>query len=567
MLLVAVLILGLLGALLFSEFGKTDAKFARAADARKTLSKGRSALIGFSMGAIPTIVARPGDTIRPDVLSESPGNYDGTHDSGCLNSVSANGLPLVTSGATMRCLGRFPWRSFGLTLEMTSDQDTLGEMPWYAVSANLVNPLCVDTINSATVTRPFSSGVCNSASMPHPWLTVRDGSGNVLSSRVAVVLIVPGPPINGQQRRPYPNLGGANQYLDSVTIGGVTYSNADLDNDFVIGNHTATFNDMVTYITIDEWIALAEKRAANELIERVASDQNKESFRIKHNGNRLPWLAAFASPEAPQSYAPSANTFQGLLPIYSPGSSYPTSFTYQFVATAPVTYTISGSTLTPAMLNSYINVVRFVPLSAGQCAWIAGNSRRVSCEESITTGLPAGIAKRVLAITAEAKPTTAISSTPATRTSVTTRNIENATGSFTITDYSTAGTVLGTATSNAGINSASVTGMTLPLNITLPDWFAENKWHEFMYAAVAPDHAPAAGGSCTAACLTVGDKTNIKFVVITVGPALPALTQTRPSPLITNYLDSEENRDGNLIFTATSLERTNLNNDQIFIAP
>ncbi len=237
-------------------------------EAAETLSESKDALIGYTVS--PTGAGqRPGDMLRPDTASETTADYDGTTD-GCLDVTQPNGLPHGT-GANMRCLGRLPWKNLGLSNQGGVENDPSGIMPWYAVSANLVDPTCLDILNSDTITLPTPTVTANSytttchstAILPHPWLTVRDASGNVISNRVAAVLIIPGAPVGGQSRPTAP-LAGASAYLDSVTVGGTTYSNADMDNDFITAPPSDTFNDTVLFITIDELMAAVEKRAATE---------------------------------------------------------------------------------------------------------------------------------------------------------------------------------------------------------------------------------------------------------------------------------------------------------------
>ena len=64
--------------------------------------------------------------------------------------------------------------------------DATGEALWYAVSSNLVYE---------SPSYPFiSPGLLGKSD---GWITVRDGTGAILSSRVAFVLIAPGPALAG----------------------------------------------------------------------------------------------------------------------------------------------------------------------------------------------------------------------------------------------------------------------------------------------------------------------------------------------------------------------------------
>ncbi len=569
LLLLVVFVLATLGILLLFGLATASRIPQPQRDTRETLARSQSALAGFSMGAIGAN-ARPGNTFAPDVLSESPGNYNGRSPLGCFDVSKPNGLPLIPTGSTMRCLGRLPWRELGIEVRTDTQEDVLGEMPWIAISANLLDTICLGVLNSNTVHQPYTGYACDGTTLPHPWLTVRDAQANVVSNKVAIVLIVPGPPLNRQIRQPVPNLGGASQYLDSVTIGGTNFSNADLDNDFIVGTRSETFNDVVSYITVDEWMAFAEKRVGGELINAIANSANPNSFRTKYNNNRVPWSAPFADPSFAGSYLPTAGTLQGLLPVYSPEIDYPTSLTYKFTSTGGLSFDTQGTTLPQSTLNGFVNSQRLVPSTRGACKWTTAGIADVACNETLVTGLPLGVAKRVIQITITAS-SSGFTILPATSTSVTTRNINKPTtaaaGFFTVNDYSSAGTLVSTATVSGGSASASVTGMTMPLNVVLPKWIAENRWQEVVYAAVAPDHAPGSSGTCGAACLNVGNRNDVQFAVLTTGPALAGLGQLRPSPTLSNYLDTTENSNGDRIFLGTSIARTPTYNDQIFTFP
>jgi hypothetical protein len=201
------------------------------------LAQAKDALMGYVVSRGDPL-ERPGDFPCPDRATD--GNYDGTQDSPC-----ATGL-----------LGRLPWRTapvgMGIVQGLNTDVlDASGERLWYGVSRNVVDPTGVAQMNPDIL-----------SSAPYPWITVRDSQGNVLSNRVAAVIIAPGPIVGGQSRAGATP--GAAQYLDSLTVGGTTYSNADFDGDFITAPSSNTFNDRLIFITIDEIVPLLEKRAARE---------------------------------------------------------------------------------------------------------------------------------------------------------------------------------------------------------------------------------------------------------------------------------------------------------------
>ncbi len=239
----------------------------------------------------------PGTLPMPD--RNGDGDYDGNSD--CIP-------PVIVTLANNHLLGKIPWRGStspcvtpltGLGINVF---DSTGEQLWYAVSKNLVyeHP-----------DYPFiSPGLLYKTT---DWITVRDSGGNIVSDRVAFVVIAPGPVLS-----PYANCGGlsysgqdrsatapaAANYLDIVSIGGTIYSNADTDQEFimypnsVITNGDSTleqcdqFNDQLVFVTIDELMEAVSKRVLNETANALTA---------WHNANdALPWLTPFADPKAEQ---------------------------------------------------------------------------------------------------------------------------------------------------------------------------------------------------------------------------------------------------------------------------
>ncbi|WP_424191988.1 hypothetical protein ACMYR3_10955 [Ampullimonas aquatilis] len=275
-------------ALLLNALNKNNAQLIYDKASSTLLAQSKEALInwatlpgGAALGKLPA----------PDnlAINEIPAlNYDGSSNLGCPFTTWVPGNNLISTGAAIRCQGRLPWKSLGLVLEAPSASDPTGMMPWYAVSANLLDPCFEPMLNSAVLNWQYQgSYTCTTGKLAYPWLTVHDEKGNILSNRVAAVIILPGAPL-GTQNRTTTTLAGTAAYLDTVTVTAAcqapcvagTYSNANLNpgNDFIMGKDSrivaATdpgyaqpyyFNDKIVYITIDELIAAAEKRAALEM--------------------------------------------------------------------------------------------------------------------------------------------------------------------------------------------------------------------------------------------------------------------------------------------------------------
>jgi hypothetical protein len=274
--------------LLLAAFNNGYSHIERENEAYLLLGQAKEALIGWAtvprgatLGQLPT----------PDALipGEIPAlNYDGSQNTGCVFSTWVIGNALVNTGTTLRCLGRLPWKTLGMAPPSPTQNDTAGSMLWYAVSGNLVDLCFQNSINPSALNAVYPGGYsCGVAGqLPYPWLTVRDEKGNILSNRVAAVVIMPGSPSAAQNRTSAP-LAGPAAYLDALTVSTGctapcvpgTYNNAALNpgNVFIKGKDARqviatdpnyaqpyAFNDKLIYITIDELMATAEKRAALE---------------------------------------------------------------------------------------------------------------------------------------------------------------------------------------------------------------------------------------------------------------------------------------------------------------
>lgn len=518
---------------MFSYMGGSSVKIERDKQATQILVQAKDALLGSAISAASS-GERPGNLRVPDSFSsnEQPVDYDGSSDGGCLNFTAINGLPLVNGNVNMRCLGRFPWKDLGMHIQAPSESDPNGLMPWYAVSANLVDPTCFSVLNSSALNLIYTSSApldCSGAGLPYPWLTVRDGNGNVISNRVAAIIFIPNEPMGGQSRKPSPNLGMANEYLDTLVVPincvqpciAGTYSNADMDNDFITSPSTSdyakksNFNDKLLYITIDELMILIERRVAQEAVLQL----------------RKYYVASDTSP--PKRVYPDAASIG-----YVQGSGCIDGKSYGFLPFARLACDGSkcqsdfSATVKFTSDKSYAN-------STGQCSF---SSKVCTC-----TG--AG---------------SCIKTTSPARTFVCTKNgtcISNITGAF-VYDLrvfsnlvATGGCALasgvGTCSTKGSINPASTCKN---LDHTLfPDWFFNNEWKHFIYYAKGN--------------LSVGSN-SASALVITTGVELATQNRTT-SNSISDYLDNPSSPPNlnyaTTLFDAVGTKRTTLYNDQMFI--
>ena len=313
-----------------------------------SLSRAKEILIGFMISPPSSIGdIRPGMLPIPD--ARTPASYTGNQGTQCLSD-SITGQPTVGANATnKRCLGKFPWKELGLDLNSTDAADSVGVVPWLAVSANLVwYDNCLKVLNSdvsalaspGTATCPsLSAPFAQPTALPHAWLTVRDSAGNVISNKVAAVLLLPGAPISTETRlqlRSAAAPGNPTDYLDSVrlplgcTSGCVTYDNAGMNNEFITipagtkypndaqdttkRGQTVPFNDALLYITVDEYMYYVQKRVLSEMAAAVRDSRTKTTS--------WPWAAAFTSPVSFDAFMSNINSgtsigsLTGLMPFF-----------------------------------------------------------------------------------------------------------------------------------------------------------------------------------------------------------------------------------------------------------
>lgn len=353
-LLVVLAILGIGGAFLLVGLGagiaRTEQRLGRAAASENSLNEVKQILVAYLVSP-PNSVARPAASIRPGTLptpdSMADGNYDGAEDAHCLSN-GPNGLPWAGgSSTTRRCLGKFPWRAIPIDVGPGEPHDPVGRVPWLAVSSNLnFEDNCLRVLNSevATLISPVTPS-CPVApppypqptTLPHPWLTVFDQNGILLSDKVAAVLILPGPPIATETRtqaRTALSPGNPADYLDNInlplgcTTGCTLYDNAGLNNEFIMippgtnypsdapdtakRNQPLRFNDVLVFLTIDEVMHYAEKRVASEMVKALKTFTTDTTTGF----TKYPWLQPLSTSLVDSaSLYPQPNTTFGAFPF------------------------------------------------------------------------------------------------------------------------------------------------------------------------------------------------------------------------------------------------------------
>lgn len=502
-------ILGL-GAAVFAlkTFNVMSSQSNQDKNASLILARAKDAIIAYSMSRTGA-GERPGDMPSPDYFAatESPANFDGDSDGGCLDSASANGLPLVNSGANMRCLGRLPWRTIGMTIPNPIQNDVLGNMPWYGVSANLVDPACMKVINPSILNMGYTIYQCNSATnLPHPWITIKDKLGNTISNRVAVVLLLPRA-ITGTQSRPEAPLSEINNYLEA--------ENSDFDNTFTLVAGDSSVNDRLVFITIDELM--------EDVGRRVSSDASIILNKYKLKNTRFPYAAPLDSPL--NNFISSGTGTKGMLPIdvtdnCSCSSAMSCSCGFNPISSVAFTRGSGAAWTSTAGIGCVRSGATCTCTGAGSCT---RGSRTFRC-------LSNGLCTHNLTGTNRYVYTAPIYA-----------DIKSPTGGCII------------SSNKADCSSAG----TFSIGLLEPLWFKDNLWQDYLYYEWS-----------ATSNLQLGTKGNLSAILINAGNMNTSeigWVQNRPSVDVRDYLDSLENTNGDNIFESGNKKKTSNYNDQTFV--
>ena len=493
------------------------------------LAEAKASLIASAVSANPASGRRVAPGLLPFPDRSRDGNYDGRGD-------------CVTFGLNnSHLLGRFPWVGdvspcprIGLNIDA---RDGAGEHLWYAVSRNLV---------TRGSTRPVNSDMGGEGRMIHPWITIRKIHDHGITDPdpddappVAAVIIAPGAVLDGQDRS-----GAAPKpvnFLDRITVDATTYSNADADGcpdslvapcasspageEFIAYSNpraSGVFNDRLVTITVNELTRAVEKRVLGEAA--MALNAYRRAYGV------YPWLARFRNPRVvtPENAGSGGRLFEpsfkstlsrrGQLPVHLPSEIFATSFggSWRFVDATPTTGTKhSGDPMLIPRLRDVERGLIHVAGKDGRCLWT--DWTRVDCtgtsivpayfrsdlgitvtrtveyafslvddSPTVTPPAPADVRRRTLSIRAAPLPVARFARLSEGKWTIRITDdngINRGQRDFTI-DSDTAGAI-------------TVSGIRFDLSVVyddidderdeLPEWFAENNWHHFIYAALSSD--------------------------------------------------------------------------------
>lgn len=534
-------------AFMFKMFNASSLQVEQDEKTMRVLGEAKAALIAWAVSH----PSHPGQMPYPD--RNGDGNYDGYSDCFATN----------VSFSYSFLLGRLPLRGLdpncnnhGITVSAALGEDFrdgTGEPLWYAVSKNLVHDY--NGTGSNPIINPSIANIATD------WIEVVDRNGNVISNRVAAVIIAPGTSVGAQDRSSAAP--DAREYLDRIvrTSDGVPFKNYSLPpleaNQFIMGedirrvgaNDTVFqkpyyFNDKLVFITADELLAALEVRAANELknallnyFEPVSGD--------RPNGRGVGYFPYAASLGSGKDYACVTSNVAGVLPI---NSLAPANFT--------CSYSRGGGVTSASCSTGFTNINSIDMRRNNNFTSSLGSCTRSGRDCTCTGAGSCSRNTQTFSCNASGSCVANFNGTVTFKggefTSANTRC------SLACTDVMCSGAGAGSATRDSCADPVFNTG-----GSQLPTWIMTNRWYDYFYYA----------SSRNGIKLTAGSKTNIDSLLVGTGRTIIAPnsavskggSQSRPSCLVNDYLDTAENADADEIFDKQSLTRVPNYNDHTYI--
>jgi len=528
----------------------------------QTLSEAKSALIAWAVSHPNVPGMMPWPDRNTDLDFEGDNAYDGKSD--CV----------TTAFQSSYLLGQLPWRAqsnpcvtphTGLGSDFRDGQ---GNHLWYAVSRNLVydyENAQAPVINPGMINPPhaITPYLRQGGTESYPWLRVLDRNGNLISDRVAAVIIAPGNPIGGQNRSASaPN---ANEFLDSFKIGAANYKNSDaalVDEDFIMGDDSRNvsindptfvqpyhFNDKLVYITIDELMTALEKRVGEEV---------RNALKRYHDANGYyPFAAKLGSTKF---YACETNNQTGVLPVTN---TAPTSVTCSHTrAGLNVTANCGANGFNEVVSIFFRKTLTNFTASNGACTFSgrdcicigAGRCTRgaqiFQCDANANCDTAGTTSGEIRFIGGEFDATTMLGTCNAPTAGDTCQ--------ISAVDVRCTGIGAGSVTRNVCTDTVFNAGTS-----QLPAWIMNNRWQDYVfYELTRPTNM---------AGISVGNKV-VGAIIATAGRPINSAPfsvkgspQVRPSCDVSDYLDSARNVSSDSDYEPTSTLGSNNYNDQTFV--
>ena len=326
LLILAVILILTVTLIMVGKHSRNADKLQSEAGVHKLLADAKEAIIAIAVSH-PT---NPGVLPYPDRVGG--GGFDGGGD---CNGQTAVNLPLRVITLNNPLLGRFPYLNQaagggGCTQIRIAHNVSNSRYPLhYAVSENLVQYNVLDVPSATNITNNINSNVLNEpdvAGAPSGWLTVYDGNGAILNNRVAFIVFYPGAQLPGQNRAPVS--ANSAQYLESFNVPGIGIVNNSnpIPGNYVAANETATFNDKLVFVTVDDLMRRVEAAILRMVV--VTSPLNRPYPAALPLSNAA--LIA-ARPELINWLSPGINNYDNWIDLPFGGTGYNrliTTFTY-----------------------------------------------------------------------------------------------------------------------------------------------------------------------------------------------------------------------------------------------
>jgi len=460
---------------------------------------------------------------------DNPGRLPCPEPAGYYGDPAQEGM--AAGNCSLPAVGRLPWRTLGLD-KLT---DASGEPLWYVISAgwalsNSTTPPLTTIINSNSLGLLTVDGQVNATVAliiaPGPAMSVQVATGCTARNQVRNALVAP----------------DVQDYLECDN------ATSPADASFVTTGPAISFNDQVLRVTAADVLPALEAAIAKR-IERDIAPALRKAYAAAESGPgswygwssnypTYPFAAPFADPSISNSRGSSSPaTYQGLLPLAT------TAANPGYIAWNPASSSAWHSWSYSGAVNWYDCLTWF-------------SATELWCEVNYS-GRP------VFGFWAQAynvgNALRAFNPAAALAAGATGLNWYEGYLDYDGTAWIYAEVVLperavdGTQWFNLPISFLADHSLLDPNNATT-GWFVHNQWHRFSFYAISEGFAPGWNSQCDVAgnpaCLTVNTPSTPavgrRAVVALAGRSLSG--QARPSANLVDYLDTAENRDGNITF-------------------
>ncbi|HEX2648916.1 MAG TPA: hypothetical protein VHN19_03155 [Burkholderiales bacterium] len=503
-------------------------------------------------------------TLQAALASEAnPGRLPCPEAAGFFGTASEG---VAAASCRLPAIGRLPWRTLGLE----KLRDAAGEALWYAVSPGWALPNTTSSLklNSNSTGQLAVDGSAGAA------VAIIFAPGRPLQ-----VAASPGCPARDQGRRVKDIAGNAvtpdvRDYLEC--------ENAAVPSTGSFATRGASgraFNDQAIVVTAAEILPLLEAavaiRTEREIAPALRAYAGSE-WGLESGSPLYPYAARFAAASFnPDNHRGQAGELQGLLPLTRAQGCNPASdprcdaaFVAWLAAPAPAFAALPGSSM--QIYTDHVPMSQCVAGAAEvQCTLYTSPNGALNLAVSATASNVAMALRRLdKAVAAQGFAPDGPASPRAAAGSFNTDGSARITFSGLVDAAGTPATC--TRASPPAAVPCQRRVVSLPIEVladhALLDpqapatgWFVRNDWHQLAYYAVSPGHAasssaPRTCGLAPADCLSVAGGKRARALLVLPGRSLSG--KSRPSADLADYLDSDENRNGDAVFEQRRVNRS-----------